>query len=158
MPLRRCSRSTIFLNTHDKKLRDSLVLPFTQLQKLDDNDENVYCKNIIDRYAARPQNLEDMSLAEFAANYTYKQETNNDVAQCEDVISGGSDAELQCNEDLLPENTITLKNGLGSMRKRKKKAQFHLRKRARETFQIMHHVVPPMERRRQVTWKFQIIY
>ena len=70
MPLRRCSRSTIFLNTHDKKSRDSLILPFTQLQKLDDDDENVYCKNIIDRYAARPQNLEDMSLAEFAANYT----------------------------------------------------------------------------------------
>ena len=72
MPLRRCSRSTIFLNTHDKKSRDSLILPFTQLQKLDDDDENVYCKNIIDRYAARPQNLEDMSLAEFEANYTYK--------------------------------------------------------------------------------------
>ena len=79
-------------------------------------------KNIIDRYAARPQNLEDMSLAEFAANFTYKRETNNDVAQCEDTISGESDTELQCNEDLLPENTITLKNGLGSMRKRKKKA------------------------------------
>ena len=44
------------------------------------------------------------------------------MAQCEDVISGGSDPELQCNEDLLLENTITLKNGLGSMRKRKKKA------------------------------------
>ena len=44
------------------------------------------------------------------------------MAQCEDVISGGSDAELQCNEDLLPENTITLKNRLGPMRKRKKKA------------------------------------
>ena len=43
----------------------------SQLQKLDD-DENVYCKNIIDRYAARPQNLEDMTLAEFAANYAYK--------------------------------------------------------------------------------------
>ena len=122
MPLRRCSRSTIFLNTHDKKSRDSLMLPFTHLQKLDDDDENVYSKNVTDRYAARPQNLEDMSLAEFAANYTYKQETNNDVAQCEDVISGGSDAELNCNEDFLPENTITLKNGLGSMRKRKKKA------------------------------------
>ena len=62
-----------------------------------------------------------MSLAEFVVNYTYKRETNNDVAQCEDVILGGSDAELQCNGDLLPENTITLKNGLGSMRKRKKK-------------------------------------
>ena len=70
MPLRRCSRTTVFLNTDHKDSRDSLLLPFAQLQKLNDNDENVYCKNIIDRYAARPQILEDMSLAEFAANYT----------------------------------------------------------------------------------------
>ena len=72
----------------------------------------MYCKNIIGRYVARPQNLEDMSLAEFAVNYTYKQETNNDAAQCEDVMSGGSDTELQCNDDLLPENTITQKMAL----------------------------------------------
>ena len=122
MPLRRCSRSTIFLNTHHKDSRDSLILPYTQLQKLDDDDENVYCKNIIDRYAARPQNLEDMSLAEFAALYTYKRECTNDVAQCEDYMSGGSDAELQSDNDLPYDNVITLQNGLGSMRKRKKKA------------------------------------
>ena len=72
MPLRRCSRTTVFLNIDHKDSRDSLLLPFAQLQKLNDNDENVYCKNIIDRYAARPQILGDMSLAEFAANYTYK--------------------------------------------------------------------------------------
>ena len=61
MPLRRCSRTTIFLNTDHKDSRDSLLLPFTQLQKLEDNDENIYCKNIIDRYAARPEKLEHMS-------------------------------------------------------------------------------------------------
>ena len=122
MPLRRCSRSTIFLNTHHKDSRDSLILPYTQLQKLDDDDENVYCKNIIDRYAARSQNLEDMSLAEFAALYTYKRECTNDVAQCEDYMSGGSDAELQSDNDLPHDNVITLQNGLGCMRKSKKKA------------------------------------
>ena len=94
MPLSRCSRTTIFLNTDHKDSRDSLLLPFTQLEKLDDNDENVYCKNIIDRYAARPEKLEDMCLAQFAANYTYKRETANDVAQYEDNISGESDTEL----------------------------------------------------------------
>ena len=68
MPLRRCSRTTIFLNTDHKDSRDSLLLPFTQLQKLEDNDENVYCKNIIYRYAARPEKLEHICLAEFASN------------------------------------------------------------------------------------------
>ena len=94
MPLRRCSRTTVFLNTDHKDSRDSLLLPFTHLQKLEDNDENVYCKNIIDRYAARPHSLEDMSLAEFAANYTYKRETTNDDTQCEGDMSGQSDMEL----------------------------------------------------------------
>ena len=79
-------------------------------------------QNIIDRYAARPQNLEDMSLAECAANYTYKRETTNDTTQCEDDMSGGSNTERQSDDDILQQNIITLQNGLGCMRKRKKKA------------------------------------
>ena len=122
MPLRRCSRTTIFLNTNHKDSRDSLLLPFTHLQKFEDNDENVYCKNIIDRYAARPHSLEDMSLAEFAANYTYKWETTNGATQCEGDMSGGSDTELQPDDDVLQQKIITLQNGLGCMRKRKKEA------------------------------------
>ena len=122
MPLRKCSRTTIFLNTDNKFSRDLLLLPFTQLQKLDDDDENVYCKNIIDRYAARPQHLEDISLAEFAANYTYKRETTNDVTQCEDDISGESDTQIQSDDDVSQQSIITLQNDLGCMRKRKKKA------------------------------------
>ena len=122
MPLRRCSRTTVFLNTDHKDSRDSLLLPFAHLQKLDDNDENVYCKNIIDRYTTRPQNLEDMSLAEFATNYTYKRETTNDVTHCEDDMSGGSDTELQCDDHVSEESIINLQNGLECMRKRKKKA------------------------------------
>ena len=112
----------IFINTDHKDSRDSLLLPFTQLQKLNDDDENVYCKNIIDRYAARPHNLEDMSLAEFAANYTYKRETTHDVTQCENDMSDGSDTELQGDNEVPQENSITLQNSLGYMRKRRKQA------------------------------------
>ena len=122
MPLRRCSRTTIFLNTDHKDSRDSLLLPFTQLQKLEDNDENVYCKNIIDRYAARPEKLEHICLTEFASNYTYKRETNNDVTQHEDDISGGSDTELLLYDNDSQESIITLQNGLGYMRRRNRKA------------------------------------
>ena len=121
MPLR-CSRTAIFLNTNHKDSRDSLLLPFTHLQKLEDNDENVYCKNIINRYAARPHSLEDRSLAEFAANYTYKWENTNDATQCEGDISGGSDMELQPDDNVSQQKIITLQNGLGCMRKRKKEA------------------------------------
>ena len=109
------------------------VYYLAQLQKLNDNDENVYCKNIIDRYAARPQILEDMSLAEFAANYTYKRETTNDATQYEDDMSEESDTELQCDDDFSEQSIINLQNGLGCMRKRKKSynkmAQLQHRKR-----------------------------
>ena len=160
MPLRRCSRSTIFLNTNDKNSRDSLILPFAQLQKLDDDDENVYCKNIIDRYVARPQKLEDMSLAEFAANYTYKQESINDVAQCEDDISGGSDTELGYNNDLSCENIITLQNGLGCMRKRKKKAvirwqNFNLEKEPEKHFRSRIMLFLPWRQEDKLHGKFK---
>ena len=63
-----------------------------------------------------------MSLAELAANYTYKWETTNDVTHCEDDISGGSDTELQCDDHVSEESIIKPQNGLWCMRKRKKKA------------------------------------
>ena len=68
MPLRRCSRSVVFINTDNKESRDALLLPFSQLQKLDDDNEDIYCKNIIDQYAARPKHCEDMCLAQFTTN------------------------------------------------------------------------------------------
>ena len=137
-----------------------LILPFAQLQKLDDDDENVYCKNIIDRYVARPQKLEDMSLAEFAANYTYKQESINDVAQCEDDISGGSDTELGYNNDLSRENIITLQNGLGCMRKRKKKAvmrwhNFNLEKEPEKHFRSWIMLFLPWRQEDKLHGKFK---
>ena len=128
MALRRCSRACVFLNTGSKESRDSLVLPFTQLQKLDDTDTDIYCKNIIDRYAARPQTLENMSLAEFAANYTYKHETHNNMMEDKDEVSGENDREFEDNDNhdndnnMIHTSVITLQNSFGSMRKRKRKA------------------------------------
>ena len=79
-------------------------------------------RNIIDRYAARPEKLEDMCLAQFAANYTYKRETGNGVTQYEDNISGESDTELPPDDNVSNDSIITLQNGLGYMRRRNQKA------------------------------------
>ena len=83
MPLRRCTRSVVFINTDSKESRDALLLPFSQLQKLDNDNEDVYCKNIIDRYAARPKHCENMCLAQFAANYTYNRGNENCIGEDE---------------------------------------------------------------------------
>ena len=122
MPLRKCSRTTIFLNTDHKDSRDSLLLPFTQLQKLDDADQDIYCKNIIDRYAARPHNLENLSLAQFAANYTYKRHSNKDTMIHSDDGSEESSTEVTSEQHICHQTVITLQNGLGCMRKRKRQA------------------------------------
>ena len=37
---------------------------------MDDDSEDIYQISLIDRYAARPDQLNNMCLAEFAANYT----------------------------------------------------------------------------------------
>ena len=106
MALRRCSRTFVFLNTDSKESRDSLLLPFTQLQKLNDSDTDIYCKNIIDRYTARPQTLENMSLAEFAANYTYKQERHNNMMEDKDELSGESEREFGDDDNNDNDNSI----------------------------------------------------
>ena len=41
----------------------------SDLEKLDDDDENVFQKSIIDRYQYRPSKLESMCIAEFSATY-----------------------------------------------------------------------------------------
>ena len=101
-----------------------------------------------------------MSLAEFAANYTYKQESINDVAQCEDDISGGSDTELEYNNDLSCENIITLQNGLGCMRKRKKKAvirwhNFNLEKEPEKHFRSWIMLFLPWRQEDKLHGKFK---
>ena len=119
IPLRRCSQSVVFINTDNKESRDALLLPFSQLQKLDDDNEDVYCKNIIDRYAARPKHCEDMCLAQFAASYTY----NRCIAEDENEFAHEFDSDIPDDSDEITHtNVIKLQNGLGQMRKRKRKA------------------------------------
>ena len=119
IPLRRCSRSIVFINTDNKESRDALLLPFSQLQNLDDDNEDVYCKNIIDRYAARPKHCEDMCLAQFAASYTY----NRHISQDENEFAHELDSDIPDDTDEITHtNVIKLQNGLGQMKKRKRKA------------------------------------
>ncbi len=70
----------------------------------------------IDRYQHRPDSLNNMCLAEFAANYVTSYQSNDD------------------NNDVLPQSdsdtssvTITLTNGFGKMHKRKREAVIRFR-------------------------------
>ena len=70
LPLKQLSRKVIFINTAAKEDRVSLLKPTKQIQYMDEDSEDIYQTSLIDRYAARPDHLNNMCLAEFAANYT----------------------------------------------------------------------------------------
>ena len=70
IPLRQISRKVIFIDNNPPDKRVSLLLPKYKLDQKEDDDEDIFCMNMIDRYAHRPTALENMCLAEFVANYT----------------------------------------------------------------------------------------
>ena len=80
----------------------------SDLDKLDDDDENVFQKSIIDRYQHRPS-LESICLAEFAATYVvvYQDEDASDALPPPDESS------------ILGSGRIKLNAGMGYMSKRR---------------------------------------
>ena len=69
LPLKRSSRQVFFLNTSPPKDRIFLLKPQHVIDSLQDEDPNIKVDSIVDKYEARPQNLENVSFAEFASNY-----------------------------------------------------------------------------------------
>ena len=123
MPLKRQSRKVVFINTDPKNERATMTKPMSAINSLEDDDEDLYQTSLIDRYAARPDSLENMCLAEFAANYTAVSYTcgNDDGSEHTPNAMDEPDNEPD------PRNIIHLKNGTGKMHKRKQEAiiRFH---------------------------------
>ena len=90
---------------------------------MDDDDEEVFATNIIDRYAARPPILVNMCLATFAVNYEVAQASNEFI---EVQVTDAN--EVNETEEYDTCTKITLKDGLGYMLKRKQEAILHVRR------------------------------
>ena len=126
LPLKKSTRSVVFVNTSPKEKRVAILKPAAVLSAMDDDDEDIFYNNINDRYAARPHKLDNMSLAEFAATFTLCRNTADDAADL--------DHQPEVVEESAPEThkqeRITLMNGLGVMYRRKKVAiiRFHKEK------------------------------
>ena len=82
-------------------------------QELEESDTRIFCTSILDRYAARPTNLENMCLAEFSTSYKavikFKDDENNEDSDNDDQEESNFD-------------TIHLSGGLGVMKKKLKPA------------------------------------
>merc|ERR1712121_164651 len=108
-----------------RKIGDSTDLKLKKLGKvLEDTREvsmqdDIFCYNIIDYYQNRPDSLEDISLASFAANYEYYKYNTNTIQIQDNNIEEDDNNE---DEENISEQTLLLKNNMGYLKERKKKA------------------------------------
>ncbi|KAK7497420.1 hypothetical protein BaRGS_00011262 [Batillaria attramentaria] len=72
LPMCRSTRSVIFVNTSPPTQRVSLLKNSALLEAMEDDDTDITCTSLIDRYADRPKELEHICLAEFATSYDVK--------------------------------------------------------------------------------------
>ena len=124
LPLKKASRKVVYVNTAPRNKRVSILKPQCILADMDDNDENIFCTSLLDRYTSRPNGLENMSLAEFAATYTTgsKECDDQSIDNNSTIHQSGcpeKDEYQQTNTNRYP-STIKLQNGLGHMRKQKR--------------------------------------
>ena len=118
LPMKQLSRSVVFVNTNPKHERIAVLKSPDSLSQLEDDDTNVFQKSLIDRYQHRPQQLNSMCLAEFAATYVtnYKPDDSMTSDALPDVESDTTSTQ------------ITLTDGFGKMSKRKQQAVIRFRK------------------------------
>ena len=69
LPLRRFSRSVVFINTNTKENRVKLLKPQHEIAALPDDSTEIASQSAIDYYINRPKYLSDVSYAEFCCDY-----------------------------------------------------------------------------------------
>ena len=105
LPLAKGSRQVIFIPTDLAENRTKLLKPMKVIQELDDDDEDLYHEGILEKYRLRPDSLEHICLADFAAYYTYSRKKLDDTEQDEH-----SDDEAQEFESQEPADQFEIDN------------------------------------------------
>ncbi|XP_070191701.1 uncharacterized protein [Littorina saxatilis] len=77
LPLTRCTRDVIFVNTSPPCQRVGLLKNSTMLEAMKDEDTDVTLTSLIDRYSERPKELENICLADFATSYDMRKAGSN---------------------------------------------------------------------------------
>ena len=132
MPLKKLSRTVVFINTDTKQDRVAVLKTKDHLNDKADDDEDVFQTSLLDRYVARPHILKNMCLAEFAAKYNTRYSKTDDDQNNDHVpdILDEENSESEQNETL--PKKIVLSNKRGTMHKRKHDAVIRFRKLNKE--------------------------
>ena len=137
MPLKRASKKVVFVNTAPKEKRVGLLKSKQALEQMEDDSENVFCTSPVDRYSSRPDVLEHMCMAEFAATYTTHEtvQTDEDDHMPQDLLYIEEEAN-QSDRILRYPKSIELKNHLGLMTRRNQYCviRFHKEKEGEEMY------------------------
>ena len=118
MWLMKKSRKVQNINTNMQDECVSLPKTRVQLAQMEDDDDNVFGTSLIDRYVARPNELENMCFATFAVTYDVATSSLS-LEQNEDI---NIDMDNLNNDNSENPKIIMLKDGLGQMRKRKQES------------------------------------
>ena len=131
MWLIRKSRKITFVTTNYKEQRVSIPKSKEKLKNLEDDDEDIFMTSIHDRYAARPNELNNLCLAKFAVAYDvqYSKSCSGEKSDHHNILDDNENSDLSDEDDSNQEDSrkdthkqeiIKLKHGLGFMRKRKR--------------------------------------
>ncbi|XP_060571280.1 uncharacterized protein LOC132729522 [Ruditapes philippinarum] len=69
MPLRRCTRDIVYVDSNKPDERTSLIKPLTELKELPLNSKSIEMDNMLKRYKRRPRILQQLCYADFASWY-----------------------------------------------------------------------------------------
>ena len=120
LPMRSSNIGVIFIPTGFKNQRTRILKPQKVLDTMDPDDSNIFCTNFLERYANRPDDLEDMSYADFATNYKpVKDDKKIDDDDVENYTAAITELETEASpKNLKRGRNIVLKNNVGKMKKR----------------------------------------
>ncbi|CAB3983616.1 ATP-dependent DNA helicase PIF1 [Paramuricea clavata] len=69
LPMRKASRSVIFINTSPPAERVELLKPLSEIEKMSDECEEIQSGGLLKRYVERPECMQNTTLADWAAWY-----------------------------------------------------------------------------------------
>ena len=120
MPMKRLSRAVVFVDSNPKHQRIAVLKGLDMLNRMEDDDTDVFQKSLVDRYQHRPSQIRSMSFAEFAAKYVTRYQRGDD--EVTDTIPNTDDS------DETVSSQIVLTNCYGRMSKRRREAVIRFRR------------------------------
>jgi hypothetical protein len=119
IPLTNSSRDCVFIPTGPPEERIIFVKTENELRNLDSDSTDIGARGLLDHYVQRPDEIEEICLAEFAAWYTYSSRKSNRIdLEIEDVEEEVNNTECSDYQVELPK-FMRLKDKSGFIRKRK---------------------------------------